>query len=548
MVYVVLVADDRRVIVIGSGPAGAAAAVFLQRAGADVLVLEAGSERSALGLTVRVRGFTVLKSRRPLRQREGFAATGDPRAELFEEVAPGGLTNHWSCAVPRFSAEDFEDAKRAGEPYTWPVGYDDLAPWYAEVEPLLHIAGATEGHVQLPAGNPRAPRRLGRDWAPIVAETRHSGRSLAPMPYAYGAETTVTLSGTVFNSYVRLIKPELRSGRLSVRFDARVVRLEWSKQDRRVAAVILRDARTGVEGRVACRAVVLAAGAIGSAEILLAATSPEFPDGLGNTHGVLGRYLHDHPLGKVVIDLGSPISIHPPSYLTRPTLDRAPPLYAAACMQWSGTETLARSLLQRRPGSLPWIGFSVFGTMAPTRDNWVALNPTGRGANGAATLKLHISHPPEARVALDKARDDLTDALTRAGMKPRVRIWHVEPVGESKHYGGTCRMHASPRFGMLDGWNRLHSARNVAVVDSAAFTTGPEKNPVLTAMTLAARAGHRLAEELKSGDLSSVAPPSSANTSATQGSRTGTRCETRSTFCSFTRRTASEPTRQSTVI
>ena len=494
-------AEDSRVIVIGSGPPGAAAAVFLRRAGAEVLLLEAGSERSARGLTVRFRGFTVLKSRRPLLQRDGFTATGDPRAELFEDVAPGGLTNHWSCAVPRFSADDFADAKRAGESYTWPIGYDDIAPWYDRVEPLLHIAGGVDGCAQLPAGNLRDARRLGRDWAPIAAETHHSGRALAPMPYAYGAETTLTLSGTVFNSFVRLIKPELRSGRLAVRFDARVLRLEWSKVERRVEAVVFRDARTGIEGRVPCRAVVLAAGAIGSAEILLASSSAEFPEGLGNTHGVLGRYLHDHPLGKIVVDLGSALSIHPPSYVTRPTLDRAPPLYAAACMQWSGTETLARSLLSRRPGTLPWIGFSVFGTMAPTPDNWVALDAARRGANGAATLKLNISHPPEAREALDKAKDDLTDALTRAGLRPRVRIWHVEPVGESKHYGGTCRMHASPRFGMLDGWNRMHAARNVAVVDSAAFTTGPEKNPVLTAMTLAARAGHRLAEELSAGDL-----------------------------------------------
>ncbi len=475
--------------------------MFLQRAGADVLLLEAGSERSALGLTVRVRGFTVLKSRRQLRQRQGFAATGDPDAELFEEVAPGGLTNHWSCAVPRFSAEDFEDAKRAGESFAWPIGYDDIAPWYRQVEPLLHIAGAADGCVQLPAGNLRDARRLRRDWMPIAAEAHHSGRSLAPMPYAYGAETTVTLSGTVFNSFVRLIKPALRGERLAVRFDARVVRLEWSQHGRRVEAVVFRDARTGVENRVPCAAVVLAAGAIGTAEILLASSSAEFPDGLGNTHDVLGRYLHDHPLGKIVVDLGSPLSIHPPSYFTRPTLDRAPPLYAAACMQWSGTETLARSLLQRRPGRLPWIGFSVFGTMAPIRDNWVALDPTRQGTHGTPTLKLHISHPPEAREALDKAKDDLTDVLTRAGFKPRVRIWHVERVGESKHYGGTCRMHASPRFGMLDGWSRMHAARNVAVVDSSAFTTGPEKNPVLTAMTLAARAGHRLAEELKAGDL-----------------------------------------------
>jgi choline dehydrogenase-like flavoprotein len=489
------------VIVIGSGPPGAAAAVFLRRAGADVLLLEAGSERSAMGLTVRIRGFTVLKSRRPLRQRDRFTATGDPGAALFEDVAPGGLTNHWSCAVPRFSSEDFDDAKRAGESYAWPIGYDDIAPSYDEVEPLLHIAGAADGYAQMPAGTPRDARQLGRGWAPVAAETHHTGRSLAPMPYAYGAESTVTLSGTVFNSFVRLVKPELRLDRLAVRFDTRVVSLEWSKQDRRVRAVVFRDSRTGVEGRIPCRAVVLAAGAIGTAEILLASSSAEYPEGLGNTHGVLGHYLHDHPLGKIVVDLGAPISIHPPSYLTRPTLDRTPPLYTAACVQWSGTETLARSVLRRSPGRLPWVGFSVFGTMAPTRDNWVALDPTRRSDNGAAALKLHISHPPEAREALDKARDDLMDALTRAGLKPRVRIWHIEPVGESKHYGGTCRMHASPRFGMLDAWSRLHAVPNVAVADSAAFTTGPEKNPVLTAMALSARASRRLAEELESGDL-----------------------------------------------
>jgi choline dehydrogenase-like flavoprotein len=62
-------------------------------------------------------------------------------------------------------------------------------------------------------------------------------------------------------------------------------------------------------------------------------------------------------------------------------------------------------------------------------------------------------------------------------------------------------MHRLPRFGMVDGWNRLHAVPNVAVVDSSSFTTGPEKNPVLTAMALAARAGHRLAGELKAGDL-----------------------------------------------
>jgi choline dehydrogenase-like flavoprotein len=472
----------------------------LSKAGAEVLLLEAGAERSSRGLTIRAGGFTVFKIRRALKQRQGVVVTGDPRTELYEDIAPGGLTNHWSCAVPRFSPDDFLDAERAGEQYTWPITYADIESWYGRVEPLLHIAGAVTASRQLPAGNVRHPRKLGAAWAPVADEALKQGRTLVAMPYAYGAETTITLSGTVFNSFVRLIRPELRAGRLRSRYGARVTRLEWSPQSKRVEAVVVRDADTGSESRIPCRAVVLAAGAIGTAEILLASSSSEFPDGLGNTHGVLGRYLHDHPLGKVVVDIGSSLPVHPTSYLTRLTLDRSPPLYAAACMQWGGVETLTRSLFKGEPGRLRELGFSVFGTMAPSTDNWVGLERV-QPNHGTSELQLHVTYPAEAEKALEGARDDLTKVLEGAGLKPRVRTWRVEPVGNSKHYGGTCRMHASPRFGMIDAWNRLHAVPNVAVVDSAAFTTGPEKNPVLTAMTLAARAGHRLAEELRAGDL-----------------------------------------------
>jgi choline dehydrogenase-like flavoprotein len=475
--------------------------VFLARAGANVLLLEAGPNRTPLGLTVRVRGLTVLKWRRRLRERAGVTKSADPSAMLFEELGPGGLSNHWSCAVPRFAPEDFADAERAGEAFRWPIGYDDLAPWYDRVEPLLHIAGAAHGTEQLPGGNVRHARELRDDWAPMVESAREAGRTIAPMPYAYGADTTLTLGGTAFNSFVRLIQPELRSGRISTRFGARVLRLEWSKATRRVEAVVFRDSRTGGENRVPCRAVVLGAGAIGTPEILLASSCADFPKGLGNSSGLLGRYLHDHPVAKLVVDLERPVSVFPPCYLTRPTLDRSPPLYAAACMQWSGAELLARSILDGKPGRLPWIGFNVFGTMAPSKEDWLAIDGNGHGRDGRPALNLHIQHPPEAKVALEQARDDLIAVLSRAGLGPRVRGFAIDPPCSSVHYGGTCRMHASPRYGVIDAWSRLHDVPNVVVADSAAFTTGPEKNPVLTSMVLAARAGQRLAEELKTGDL-----------------------------------------------
>jgi choline dehydrogenase-like flavoprotein len=497
-----VVVDDNRVVVIGSGPPGAAAALFLARAGVDVLLLEAGTQAQADGLTFRVRGFTVAKRKGILHQREGVLRTGDPDAELFEALAPGGLSNHWSCAVPRFSSEDFEDAKRAGLEQTWPLGYEDLEPWYERVEPLLHIAGHAEQNRQLPAPNALYPRSLGADWAPVAELASRRGRSVLAMPYAYGADTTLTRSGTPFNSFVRLVRPELARGKLQARFGVRVSRLEWSPQRRRVEAVTFRDRATGVEGRVPCRAVVVAAGALNTPQILLESTSADFPNGLGNTHGVLGRYLHDHPVGKVVIDLGRPISVHPAAYITRLELARAQkPLYAAACMQWGSATDLAKSVLRGHPGRLSNIGFSVFGTMAPTRDNYVAVDAKYRGPDGASGLELHIRHPAEAQPVLEEARDQVLELLRDAGYEPKMRVWKVELVGDANHYAGTCRMHASPEFGMLDASSRMHGVPNVVVADSSAFTTGPEKNPVLTSMTLAARASDRLAEELKSGDL-----------------------------------------------
>jgi choline dehydrogenase-like flavoprotein len=459
-----------------------------------VILLEAGSRRSALGLTLRVAGVTVVNVRRRLRQRsDGVTRTGDPRVELWEDLAAGGLTNHWAGAVPRFSSDDFRDAARAGEAYRWPISYEDLAPWYDRVEPLLHVSGGTADVPQLPASRVRHVRTLAEDWAPVVAAAFDVGRSVLPLPYSYDSETMLTFSGTRFNAFVRLVDPLARAGRIQVRFDAHVLQLEWSRGDGRVHHVVYRDARTGREERVACGAVVIAAGAINSARLLLQSRSADFPEGLGNTDGVLGRYLHDHPQAKLIVDLDARMSIHPGAYISRVSLDRAQPLYAAAAVQWTGTAIRAKSFVGGTPGRLPWVGFNVVGTMAPSRENGVTIDTSATGVN------LHIRRPMESDVALATTRDELVGLLESAGVRPRMRLWKIEDPGNSIHFGGTCRMHDSPRFGMLNGWSRMHAVPNVMVADSSAFTTGPEKNPALTAMALSARGADKLARDLGAG-------------------------------------------------
>jgi choline dehydrogenase-like flavoprotein len=488
--------EANRIVVIGSGPGGAAAALAASRVpGVETLVLEAGPANARLGFTVRVSGFTLATRRPPLGLRADITHTGDPSTKIYEEIAPGGLSNHWSCAVPRFSPDDFADGARTGEEFTWPVGYSDLVPWYDYVEPLLQIAGGDTSTVQLPAGRTVARRSLGPDWDPVRRAAEAQGRSVVPMPYAYGGSSFITPSGTSFNTFTRLIAPAVKQGALTFRGDARVARLEWSPREHRVVAVVTVDA-AGNESRVPCRGVVVAAGAINSAAILLASSSPDFPHGLGNEHDVLGRYLHDHPLGKIVIDLGRPQPVHRPSYITRPTLDRSPNLLAAAYMQWAGTSTLARSILAGRPGRSAEIGFTVFGSMVPRADDFVALTDP-RSTNGRRpALTLSLRHPPAIGELLEQARHEVLSLFQQAGWEPRERVWVIEPPGTSVHYGGTCRMHASPRFGVVDGWSRVHGVPNVALADSSVFTTTPEKNPVLTAMALAARAADRLARDV----------------------------------------------------
>jgi choline dehydrogenase-like flavoprotein len=489
--------DSERVVVVGTGPAGAAAAIILGNAGFSPLLLEAGSGNVHLGLTARIHGLTFAKIKSRVRQREDLTMTNGA-CELFEELAPGGLSNHWACAVPRFSRDDFADAARAGQEYTWPIGYDDLVPWYERLEPLMQIAGECRDAPHLPSGRVRRVTALDREWEAVARGLSVSGRGVVAMPYAFGQESTITRAGTPFNAYKRLVAPRERTGELGVTYDVQVLRLEYSAASRRVTAVLGCNPKTGAKTRIPCRAVVLAAGAVNSAQILLESKSADFPTGLGNSCGLVGKYMHDHPLGKLVIDTGHMVKTSVAAYITRPSLDRSKPLYAAACMQWGGTAAIARALL--RGGKADWVGFSVFGTMIPTKDDGIALEESV--TNGTrARLRYALRYPRDAVVELERTRDEVMAALERAGWEPRERLFLVEKPGNSVHYGGTCRMHASPRFGVVNAFSRMHDVKNVVVADSAVFTTGPEKNPVLTAMAIGARATDHLARDLRQGDV-----------------------------------------------
>jgi choline dehydrogenase-like flavoprotein len=156
-------------------------------------------------------------------------------------------------------------------------------------------------------------------------------------------------------------------------------------------------------------------------------------------------------------------------------------------------------------------GLVTFGTVVPEYDNQVRLHPERKDEFGFPVLEINLRYPDHAWGTLKAARARLQAILLDAGYGSNLARTddHLIP-GRSVHYGGAVRMHASPEYGMLDGWSRIHAVPNVVVADASSFTTGAEKNPTLTVMALAARAADRLANDLKQGQLVTRKPRSHA--------------------------------------
>ncbi len=141
------------------------------------------------------------------------------------------------------------------------------------------------------------------------------------------------------------------------------------------------------------------------------------------------------------------------------------------------------------------VGVQVLASMIPTPDNGVEL-VAGLGRDEPeSALAIDLRFDDDAICAVRRARERYVSIFAAVGQPVEIGPFHDLVPGSSFHLGGTVRMHRSREFGVLDEWKRVHDVPNVVVCDASCFTTGPEKNPTLTAMAIAARAARRLARD-----------------------------------------------------
>jgi choline dehydrogenase-like flavoprotein len=418
------------------------------------------------------------------------------------------LSNYWTGAVPRFAPEDFEEGARLDERYRWPVGYADLEPYYTYAERLLEVVGERRRVPQVsPSEVLTTERQLPAAWRPLAESAERQGQGLLYAPIADGPRWLVRRSGAAFNSYQRLVAVMRRHAHFELRLGAHALRLTRDDASGLVDGVEYIDRTSGVTRHIKSTAVVLGAGPLASPKLLLQSCSRDFPDGLGNSHGLLGRYLHDHPHDWCVLEVDKPLPrLDQPIHVSRAPYSASPPLSAAQLTL--GPLSRWDRLLSLGGVTTRQFGLVTFGTMLPSERNRVALNLQQRDQFGMPVLDLQIDYGDEVKPAIATSHERLMTIFERAGIHAELQcsLERLTP-GSSAHYAGAVRMHASAEHGVLNAWNRLHDADNVAVVDASCFTTCVEKNPTLTVMALAARAADRLAHDLRVDGIAQIRQP-----------------------------------------
>ena len=537
------------VIVIGSGASGGMAAWNLTRQGINVLMLDAGQRFNRADFWTHVAPYEWReRTHRGEKPPEFFLSEQEqplltPPAQpyrLLRVWGHGGKTNVWGRVSLRCSDLDFKSAERDGWEIPWPIGYKDIAPYYDKVEQLIGVCGGDDDSDSLPGSKYHlpAPRLRCGEWLlknaaarvgiPIVnirrAVLTRDHRGFRKCHYC-GACGRGCDTASFFNSADHLLPFALETGRLELRSNAVAARILVDGEGK-AAGVQYFDRHSKRESQVRGKVIVLAASCVDSTRILLNSKSSLYPNGIGNSSGVIGKYLCDQVRLTVRAFLPELYGraagnddgiggehIYMPRFNHRGA--KRDYLRGFGVQFWgSGCQPGASHFA----GSVPGFGSSFkkeikrrypatvalfpFGEVLPRPDNYVTVEGAPLDQYGVPLPKIVYSFGENER----KMVADIYDTLEMILREAKAEIYHLDrsrmdPPGSSIHEHGTCRMGSDPRRAALNQFCQMHDVKNLFVVDGSAFTTATEKNPTLTILALSWRATDYLADEAKKGNL-----------------------------------------------
>ncbi len=555
---------DIEVLIVGSGAGGAMAAYELTRNGHKVLLLEAGRDydpKKETPMFKRNADAPLLGAATPDKDFGFYDATIDGGWQVPDEPYTsaadsefmwwrarmlGGRTNHWGRYALRFSEHDFKGKSRDGLGADWPFEYKDIAPWYDKTEALVGVCGTNTGLDDMPPSpdgvlqpppTPRVPELL------VAAAAKKLGIPAVPMhravltrpldnraacfyatPCGHGCSI-----GAAFQTTTSLLPMAKATGLLEVRTDAMVKTVSTNDKGQ-VTGVSYIDKKTGTEHNVSAKVVILAASACESARLLLNSKTAQFPHGLANSSGQVGKNLMDSTganIGALVPALqGRPIyneDGHTANHLFIPWWGHK--AQAAKQLDFprgyhfelggrfgepganidTGLQGYGKDLKQQVKQKYgAYVSFALRGEMVPNPDCYMDIDPQVKDKWGIPVARFHWkwSEHELKQVAhgLKTAKEILTLMGAEVGELPAPEQ-AILKGGQIIHEVGTTRMGASKTDSVTNQWGQTWDCPNLFVMDGGVFASNPHKNCTLTIMTLAMRNSSWLSSQLKQGAL-----------------------------------------------
>ena len=537
------------VCVVGSGPGGGIASYALARAGLKVALVEAGDKlRPGIDFNAHGSPYAHLEERlkagrtalvssvfQDFGERDHFTPVGDkPGHGLLKAL--GGRSLCWAGHCLRFGPLDFEK---------WPISYKEVAPYYSRAERFMSVYGHRDGLSNMPDGDFMKPVRLrcGEQMLKVgVNRLKQQSRQIdfiglrkamptGPHPIRKtqchycghcmrGCE--VDAKYTSANTPIPLA---LATGNLSLFCGSTMFRILMDDEGRKVAGILCRN-NTGATNQINCRVLVLACSALETSRQLLSNKTEEFPEGLANSSGQVGRNVSSH-FGVTVVGLFPQLRGRDGSnddgtdyyhglvtglYWDKPNPDFEG-TYQIQC--GSGIHPLEMAI-RNVPGSGSAFkqrfrdannihaGLGMQGSLSMSPQKFLDLDPERVDRTGVPYPRLHL-HYEENEMAMARDMVHLSEEIIRAAggvvhSKPR----EITPATlnlDTNHWVGGARMGSDPKSSVVNSDSQSHDIPNLFLGDASVFPANPEKNPTLTNIALSWRMSDRVLEKFRRGEI-----------------------------------------------
>lgn len=519
------------VCIIGAGLVGGLMAYELARRGVKVVVLEAGPRHGLENrfgymqdiVSGRIAGWPFTSN---LPERDVYTSVGEVEYPVnhLRVKAIGGSTLHWGGQALRFIESDLRLKTLYGIADDWPIDYNELEPYYAKAEQALGVAGAADSpfaswrssDFPLPPFPFSAGDRFFFDackkrgivvhsipWArnSIPYQNRPACASFAtcgtfricPIAAQYTSEAHLDLA--------------VKTGNARVIADANVVRLLTDSQ-KRVSSAVYMDLNKQ-ENEQRARSFVVAAHTVESARLLLLSESSQFPQGLANGSGMVGKNFMERPAIAVTAVHKEKTYPYRIGFPTAESLQFCNPKdrheQAGTKLEfhnfWGPTPTQLASASGRWGAALAEEVNQSFGRhmsveaaieQLPDPGNTVTLDPHVKDYFGDPAPRITYSFGDYEERALKAAEKLAREILSAADVES---IDDEVPRGFAGHPMGTCRMGNDSSTSVVDRNLRAHEVSNLYVVGGSAFVTGSSLQPSLTMAALAIRAAEHIAAQ-----------------------------------------------------